>query len=236
VVREALDTYGNALDPKYNFQLTVACPAGPSYYQLMYLADMDRYVDFWNLMAFDYARSWGLLTANQANFFHSTGDPFTTPFNTEDAVGNYTVKGIALSKIVLGMPIYGRLFAATDGLRQPFNGVGQGTWQEGVYDFKALPLSGAKVFYDYATGSSYSYDATGKELISYDDVPVAKQKAAFIQQKGLGGAMWWESSADEVGNNSLIRNVVEVLGGKDGSGLKSSPNQLLYPDTIYDNL
>jgi chitinase len=78
------------------------------------------------------------------------------------------------------MPIYGRLFAGTDGLGQPFNSVSKGTWQERVYDFKALLLSGAKVFYDYATGLSYSYNATGKELISYNNVPVAKQKAAFI--------------------------------------------------------
>ncbi|KAH6664017.1 putative endochitinase 1 [Halenospora varia] len=63
-----------------------------------------------------------------------------------------------------------------------------------------------------------------KELISYDNMP----------QMGLGGAMWWESSADRVGNNSLIRNVVEVLN--DGSGLKSCLNQLLYPNSTYDNL
>ena len=235
-VREALDAYGNTLDPKYNFQLTVACPAGPSYYQLMHLAEMNGYVDFWNLMAFDYAGSWSPLTANQANLFHSISDPASTPFNTEDAVSSYIAKGIAASKIVLGMPIYGRSFAATDGLGQPFNGVGQGTWQAGVYDFKALPLSGAIVSYDNTTGSSYSYDATSKELISYDDVTVAKQKAALIQLIGLGGAMWWESSADGVGDNSLIRNVVGVLGDDDGPGLESSPNQLLYPDSIYDNL
>jgi chitinase len=72
------------------------------------------------------------------------------------------------------MPIYGRLFVATDSLGQLFSGVSQGTWQAGVYNFKALLLSGAIVSYDNITGSSYSYDTTSKELISYDTVSIVK--------------------------------------------------------------
>lgn len=219
----------------YHFKLTVACSAGPSNYQIMQLADMDQYVDFWNLMAYDYAGSWSTVTANQANLF-SSGNTAATPFDTQTAVNYYISQGIAASKIVLGMPIYGRSFEATEGLGKPFNGVGGGTWEAGVYDFKVLPLSGAAEVYDNTTGSSYSYDASKQELISYDNVLVAKQKAAWIQLRGLGGAMWWESSADGVGNNSLIQNVVEVLGGENGSGLETISNELVYLNTTYDNL
>jgi hypothetical protein len=235
-VREALDAYGNSLNVPYNFTLTAASPAGPSSYQALHLADMDQYIDFWNLMAYDYAGSWSTLAANQANLFSSGSNAAATPFDTQTAINYYTLQGIAANKIALGMPVYGRSFEATEGLGKPFNGVGNGTWEAGVYDFKALPLSGATEFNDSTTGSSYSYDIVKKELVSYDTVLVAKQKAAWIQQMGLGGAMWWESSADGVGNNSLIRNVVEVFGGDDGSGLQSSPNQLLYPNSTYDNL
>jgi chitinase len=56
-VREALDAYGSSLSTPYHFIRTIACPAGPSNYQTMQLADMDQYVDFWNLMAYDYAGS-----------------------------------------------------------------------------------------------------------------------------------------------------------------------------------
>ncbi|KAG4426839.1 hypothetical protein IFR04_000270 [Cadophora malorum] len=35
--------------------LTVACPAGHTNYYTMHIADMDKVVDFWNLIAWDYA-------------------------------------------------------------------------------------------------------------------------------------------------------------------------------------
>lgn len=105
-----------------------------------------------------------------------------------------------------------------------------------MHDFKILPYDGALEFYDDKTGSSFSYDGIKKELISYDNLMVVKQKAAWIQKKmGLGGAMWWESSADREGNQSLIQNVADALSSK-GSGLESSLNQLLYADSPYDNL
>ena len=81
------------------------------------------------------------------------------------------------------MPLYGRYFNSTGGLGETFSGAR-------TYSEKDLPLVGATVVvYDCNTGSSYSYDAVQRQLVSYDNVDVAKQKAAFIQGR-LGGAMY----------------------------------------------
>jgi chitinase len=90
----------------------------------------------------------------------------------------------------------------------PFSRVGQGTWETKVYNFKKLPLSRAAEFYNEKTGSSYNYDPATRELISYDTILAARQKALWIKQMGLGGAIWWESSADKPGNSSLVQNIV----------------------------
>ena len=234
-VREALDAYGESLHDPYHFQLTVAYPAGPFFYQKMHLTDMNKYVDFWNLMAWDYTVSSDTTTAaNQANLFQSRSNPAATPFDTQAAIQYYMSQRIDPGKLVLGMPLYGRSFSSTDGLGKPCKGVGKGTWEEGVYDLKVLPLMGAIEKYDNASSSSYSYDATSRELVSYDNVMVAKQKTAWVQLMNLGGVMWWESSADGAGDRSLIQNTVRALRGKDGSSLETCPNQLIYPNSTYE--
>ncbi|KAH8587314.1 chitinase [Bisporella sp. PMI_857] len=235
-VREALDDYAQSLAIPYHFKLTVAAPAGPTNYQRLHLSDMDQYIDFWNLMAYDYTGSWSPVTGNQANLFTSANDTKSTPFNTESVIKYYTSKGVDAKKIVLGMPLYGRSFQDTDGLGKSYSGVGAGTWESGIYDIKVLPLAGSITYYNEDTASSYSYDNNTKELVSYDTVEVAKQKADWIRQIGLGGAMWWESSADKLGSGSLIQTVKEVLGGEDGSGLEMSLNQLYFPNSTYSNL
>ena len=60
----------------------------------------------------------------------------------------------------------------------------------------------------------------------------------YIQQRGLGGAMWWETSGDrpEGDDASLITLVVNGLGGFAGKNLQQSPNELQYPQSKYDNL
>ena len=84
--------------------------------------------------------------------------------------------------------------------------------------------------FDNKSGTSYSYNIIKEELISYDNVEVARRKAAWIQQLGLGGGMWWEASTDGRGNNSLIQNVVAILGA-DGTGHQNSSNLLHYPNS-----
>lgn len=235
-VRNALDRYARTVD-SYNpphFELTVACPAGAHNYNHLDMVGMDRYLDFWNLMAYDYAGSWDRVAGHQANLYPCGHDSARTPFSTEAAVQAYVGRGVAPDKIVLGMPLYGRAFAGTDGLGKPFNGVGEGTWENGVHDYKKLPLEGSEVLADYEAGASYCYQRDRRVLVSYDTVEMARAKADYIRHRGLGGGMWWESSADKEGPESLIGNVVDELGGP--NSLQWRQNCITYPHTKYDNL
>jgi chitinase len=111
---------------------------------------------------------------------------------------------------VLGLPLYGRAFNNTTGLGEQFSG-------SRTYYFKYLPITGCDEASDDATGSSYWYG--NRELISYDNIPAVCQKTDFIQSKTLGGVMFWESSMDSTGGNSIIENMADILGEKEVSGL-----------------
>lgn len=228
--RDAFDKIGNSYEEPYHFLVTLACSANPSIYDTWSLYEMDQYVDFWNIMAFDYSGSWSVTTAHQANLYPSKN--ISTPFDTQTAISYYLAHGISGAKIVLGMPVYGRSFDQTNGLGQTFQGVGKGTWQTGIYDYKALPISGATEIYNANLGASHSWDDSKKELISYDTPLVVIQKAKWVQSMNLGGVMWWESSADEKGCRSLIWSVTNVFG----DNLQNVTNQLSFPNSTYVNI
>ena len=244
-VRQELDKYGAHLDslrqagcadPPTHFLLTVASPAGPEKFNIMRLGELCQYLDFFNLMAYDYAGSWDRTAGHQANLYPSQYQPTSTPFSTERAVKGYIEHGVPPSKIVLGMPLYGRAFVGTQGPGLAYNGVGEGSWENGVWDYKALPRPGAQVYNDQQLGASYCLDNSTGTLVSYDTPEVACQKARYVRDNGLGGAMWWESSGDKTGDESLIHLVVEQLGGSGGRHLDCSANALAFPDSKYDNL
>ncbi|EFQ26430.1 glycosyl hydrolase family 18 [Colletotrichum graminicola M1.001] len=229
--REELDKHAAQYAPGYHFALTVACPAGPTHYEKMDLRGMDPYVDAWHLMAYDYAGSWDQTTGHQANLFTDPSNPEATKYSTEAALAYYLGQGIRPSKIVLGLPLYGRSFLNTDGIGKPYQGIGQGSVEPGVWHYKVLPRAGAVEVFDQTAGALYSYDASSRELVTYDNVKSANMKADYLVNKTLGGAVFWEAAGDRKGEGSLVGALASKMGTLD-----PAQNLLSYPNSQYANI
>ncbi|MCJ1412377.1 hypothetical protein MMC19_006471 [Ptychographa xylographoides] len=195
---------------------------------------MEPHLDFFNLMAYDFAGTWDATAGHQSNIYPSVSNPTSTPFSISAAIDYYLGQSIPASKIVLGMPLYGRAFEGTQGLGKPFSGGGGGSWENGVWDFKALPLTGAKELVDEEAAASYSFDEGKRVLVSYDNAALTRRKLEYIKSEGLGGAMWWESSADRTGSRSLVALAFDGL--KSLGKMDQAENTLSYPQSKYDNL
>ncbi|CAO3583380.1 unnamed protein product [Absidia cylindrospora] len=231
-VRLALDAYQQQLQQtnQPRLILSVAVPCGPSQYRLLRLRDMAPYVDLFYLMAYDFAGSWDSQTGHQAALY-SEGP---TQLCCHQAVSDYIAAGVPAGKLVLGMPAYGRAFSNTTGPGSGFNGVPEGSWEKGQYDYKALPRPGAQEYNDPQHCRSWSYDPQQREFVTYDSPVIVQSKTDYIRQTGLAGAMFWELSADHPRDHprSLVMAVYQGLGGR----LDSMPNHLDYPASQYGNM
>ncbi|KAF4342583.1 chitinase 1 [Fusarium beomiforme] len=229
-VRNELDTYGQKYASGHHFLLSIAAPAGLEKYEHLHLKDIGEIVDHINLMAYDYSGSWDKISGHNANLY-----PYNhhgaKMFDTDKAVNDYITAEVPPDKIVLGMPIYGRSFEGNSGFGESYRDVGGGSWEPGVWDYKALPKPGAVIKYDPAAQAYYSYEESTKELISYDTPPVVRKKVEYLLEHGLGGSMFWEVSADKEGDDSLIITSYNVLGGLD-----MTENWLDYNNYYYYNI
>ncbi|KAH9832204.1 glycoside hydrolase family 18 protein [Rhodofomes roseus] len=238
-LRAGLDAHAARKGINHRFLLTIAAPCGPDNYQRLHVREMDQVLDFWNMMAYDFSGSWDQIANHQANLFGG-------PVSASQAVQWYIDQGVPRSKIILGIPLYGRSFMNTEGPGTPFQGIGQGSWEQGVYDYRALPPPGSYLLRDQDAVASWSYNYQTKEMVSFDSEEIGRRKGEWIAQEGLGGSMFWELSGDkgtprdgmEGGpgkdpqpGRSLVAVVKEAMGPLD-----QSPNWLTYEGSKFDNI
>lgn len=227
-LRTAIDQYAAKKGDTVPYTLSAAVSAGPANYQFLNVAQMDKALSFWNLMAYDYAGSWLDYADNQANLYGGV----RTGVSTDSAVQWFLSEGATAAKIVMGIPLYGRAFENTAGIGASYSGIGPGTIEAGIYSYNTLPLAGAQVFENLTDVTSYSYDSAKKELVSYDTPHIASLKAQYVNTKGLGGGMFWELSTDKTGTaDSIVSTTANVFGQLD-----QTQNHLNFPNSKWDNI
>src|SRR5512143_3253967 len=104
-LRQALDREG-ARTGRHLF-LTFAAGASRDFIAHTELDKLEAVVDFVNLMTYDFrVASPGEPAGHHANLYPSPADP--TQVSAEGAVSDFLAAGVSASKLVLGVPFYGR--------------------------------------------------------------------------------------------------------------------------------
>ncbi len=219
------------------YALSIAAPAGPGNYQNIELAKVGQTLDWINLMTYDFHGGWDSATGHNAPLYPNPADPSPdasarTQWNTSAAVTGYLSAGGPASKIIVGVPFYGRgwqnVGPTNNGLFQPGQGASIGTWEPGMFDFKDLDQNyvsknGYVRYWDNASQVPYLYNPAQRTFITYDDPQSIGLKSDYINSQNLGGAMLWELSAD-TSNNSLISALSAPL-------LSASSTAVLMPNS-----
>lgn len=196
------------------YLLTAAVGASAQAIDAIDYVQAQTYVDWFNLMSYDFHGAWeaGGGKAEHHAALYDNGDPSGPNMNVSSAVSRLRSAGVPSSKIVMGLPFYGRSFAGTDGLLSAFNAAGPGSYEAGVLDYKDIAANyagknGYQYTWDEQAQVSYLYNDQQKVFVSYDDARSIALKAAFARQQGLGGLMAWELSGDNGELSAAMQDV-----------------------------
>lgn len=154
---------------------------------------LNDYVDWMTTMTFDYHTTKGGHTGLNAPLTSSDG------LNVDFTV-KYLIKvGIDTTKLIMGIPTYGRSFTLKDsakhGLNDLITGPGKGgnyTQYPGILAFyevcSLIQKDSYHVVRDTRHKGSSLYAYHSDQWITFDDVEIVRAKAHFAKEMNLGGA------------------------------------------------
>lgn len=182
-----LQTLREYLSDKYT--LVSALTAGEWSLRNIDMMEATRYLNFINLMCYDFAGPWSEVSGHHAQLY----TPVTVSFQTScDSVIKYLLnKQIQPSKIVMGIPVYGRIFKGTDGPGQKASGHDQQI-------YRGLPCScsdTAKTFSDSRLGVAVCV-CKGHGFTTYDSPATVTMKAQYASANKLRGLFYWTGIYD----------------------------------------
>lgn len=142
-----------------------------------------NYVDFFNIMAYD-------------DFNTTVSYKHHSDYTLSQVCLNYwiTTRGIPASKVVLGIPAYGR----PSGITQT------GT----ILTYSGILGQGGSAQSDSAVVTAGGYS---NYKIYYNGQPTAKRKA-MLAKNTAGGVMMWEKAQDSHDGTSLLKAVCDTIG------------------------
>ena len=201
-LREQLDAASAAAGRtgRDHFVLTIAS-ADREYFEHTQMSQLHVYLDWINVMSYDFFNSLTPTTGHHAGLFRSElAQP--TDRNADASIRQHLAAGIPAEKLVLGVAFYGRAFA---GVTPEHNGLHQRYARyEGDHSYaelaeKFIGQPGFVRYWDERAAAPYLWNAATHTFITYDDPASLARKVVYVRSQHLGGVMFWELSQDRNG-------------------------------------
>ena len=201
-LRRQLDTQSRE-DKSGHYLLTIAGPASAAQARRMELGQVHRYLDWINLMTYDFAGQWSARTAFNAPLYPA--DEAGQGPSADTSVRVYLDAGVPREKLLLGVPFYGRAWAGVKdvdhGLGQPHSGKPPRPPGGAGYSYRNIASGilgeSAGRFWHERAKVPWLFDAKAGVMVSYDDPESIRAKARYAREQKLGGVMVWELSEDD---------------------------------------
>lgn len=195
-LRDGLDQQGK-LDKRTqanHYLLTAATGGDTAFVSHTELGKAQTYLDYVNIMTYDLYHGNDKVTGHHSPLAQSKkGDQSRN--SSVSAVEGHIRAGVPASKIVLGIPFYGRgwkdVTAVDNGLYQPAKGEHLFISHDELVD-KYIGKNGYTRHWDDDAKAPYLWNPTTRTFISYADEDSFSPKITYLKKRGLAGVMFWE--------------------------------------------
>lgn len=220
-VREELDDAEAEDDTEY--LLTAALSADPQKNDGLDHAGNADVLDFLNVMTYDFHGTWNTYTNHHAPLYGTDDDPSprADDFYVDAAMTYWANTAFDPGQLSMGLPFYGRTFGSVtngenDGLYQPFDGTGEGTWGQanGIVEYWDVaqnlePSDEYDAHWDDEAAVPWLYSPSKDVLVSYESERSARRKVEYAAANDVGGVMFWSFAGDK--NGVLLDAITETL-------------------------
>ena len=203
-LRKQLDASGDGLS------LSIAAGGEASYLKGTDMAEVQKYLDYVQLMTYDFHGEFKPVTGHHANLYDDA-------VNEEKVCADRTVRlfeeaGVPVEKMVMGAAFYGRGWIGVppknSGLGQiPKGGDGLHHGYADILRLQADEQAHYRYCWDDHAKAAYLYN--GDSFITYEDKKALSYKADYVKKHGMHGIMFWEYSEDQT--RTLVEHLYEEM-------------------------
>jgi len=182
--------------------ISLALPATNWTGQWYDVAGMKDDADWFGIMTYDFYGAWTSKAGPNSALY---GNSATNTEGWIDFSWNYyaATRGVATSKLLLGIPFYGQVFNAS-----AMYGVSTGANQQTYTTIAGYIASGWTRYWDNVGMVPYLINPGGTQTASYDDTTSVRLKCEYARAKATGGVMIWAIGQDLVsGTQPLLQTV-----------------------------
>ncbi|CAO1342835.1 unnamed protein product [Diamesa hyperborea] len=157
-------------------------------------------VDFINVMTYDLHGPWDGFTGIHAPLY--AGPDQNKQLNVDAAIKFWLSQGAPKEKLIMGIPTYGKSFTLanvnSNRIGAAITGPGiAGPWtrEAGTLGYNEICLNRWQRIWQ--ADQQVPYAKNGDQWVGFDDVESVKIKCEYINQKKLGGVMFWSLESDD---------------------------------------
>lgn len=196
-IRASLDTLEKETGGKY--LLTTAVGGGKYFIEHTEMEKAQQYLDFVNIMSYDYKTNPNGIAGHHTNLYGSTKD--STEASAHRSVQYFLRAGVPAGKIVLGCAFYGRAWQLPSGDKRGLNQQAlKGARGGGYTRLKdSLMTQGYVRYWDRRAKAPWLWNPGQNIFITYDDERSVREKCRYVKKHKLAGVMFWEYSSDPKG-------------------------------------